>query len=113
MKKGVFDYISKGSSNEKIMENINKGLEHGKKLLINELDETSIEPVLKYTVFCNHSLITERLYNFSQKSLPYKIFPLIWFMNLGYQLSPVFQYYLEYLTSILHNGHSARYPFYL
>ncbi|HLP58580.1 MAG TPA: response regulator [Candidatus Deferrimicrobium sp.] len=66
MKVGVFDYISKGSSNDKIMSVVKKALEERRK-------ERGIiekaEPVkdrITFILFCNHSLIKERLENFSK-----------------------------------------------
>jgi len=68
MKFGVFDYISKGSSNEKILKTINNALaERGKE--DNTQSGTTMEKdAIKIILFCDHSLIKERLETISENS---------------------------------------------
>lgn len=61
MKVGVNDYISKGSSNEKIMSIVKKALDERRK---EQGTAEKIEPIkdrLSFILICNHSLIKERL----------------------------------------------------
>ncbi len=72
MKVGVFDYISKGSSNEKILEAILDALAS------REPHETaeyfnSPEMGLKIILFCRHSLLKERLESYSQTRPGFKL----------------------------------------
>lgn len=65
IKSGLFDYLSKGDSNEKILETIKKALQARVKELRGQGKSVSKKPLLKFIVFCKHSLIKERLKNFS------------------------------------------------
>lgn len=70
MKVGVTDYISKGSSNEKIMSIVRKALDDRRKERGDQGKENK-EPVkdrISYILFCSHSLIKERLETFAKYS---------------------------------------------
>lgn len=73
MKVGVFDYISKGSSNEKIMNMVRKAVDERKK----ESRGIEKKPVGKdkitFILFCSHSLIMERLENFSRTNPEFRL----------------------------------------
>lgn len=74
MKTGVFDYISKGSSNEKIMAVVRKALELRTKEKPGELPEQpEVKPRITFVLFCSHSLIKERLENFSKSNPEFKL----------------------------------------
>lgn len=66
MKVGVFDYISKGSSNDKIMSVVKKALEERRKELGTIEKAEPVKDRITFILFCNHSLIKERLENFSK-----------------------------------------------
>jgi DNA-binding NarL/FixJ family response regulator len=68
MKIGAFDYLSKGSSNEKILSTINSAIAERKKE--NGIVDQTLEEKEKINVilFCDHSLIKERLESISEKS---------------------------------------------
>ena len=72
MKVGIFDYISKGSSNGKILDTINNAVQE------REINLGHHEPLsanrIRLILICNHSLLKERLQNLS-KSNP--IFQLV------------------------------------
>jgi DNA-binding NarL/FixJ family response regulator len=74
IKSGLFDYLSKGESNEKILETIKKALQAREKDLREKGKIVSKKPLLKFIVLCKHSLIKERLGNFA---LNYPDFRLI------------------------------------
>jgi DNA-binding NarL/FixJ family response regulator len=65
IKSGIFDYLSKGDSNEKILETIKKALQARAKEQQRRRKIVSKKPILKFIVLCKHSLIKERLENFS------------------------------------------------
>jgi len=65
IKAGLFDYLSKGSSNEKILETIKKAIHARKKEIREKGKSLSGENILKFIVICKHSLIKERLGSFS------------------------------------------------
>ncbi len=74
MKSGVSDYISKGSSNEKILEAIKKA--------ISDRDSKNTSPHeslplakndMRIILFCNHSLLKEQLENHSKKKTEFKL----------------------------------------
>jgi DNA-binding NarL/FixJ family response regulator len=73
MKAGIFDYISKGSSNDRILEVIRKAVDE------RERDGVILEQVilgknvLRLVLFCNHSLLQERLENFSHGKPGFKL----------------------------------------
>lgn len=63
IKAGLFDYISKDTPNDKILEVIRSAI-HSRKQELNEKGKTGTKkPLLKLVVACNHSLIKERLGN--------------------------------------------------
>jgi DNA-binding NarL/FixJ family response regulator len=72
MKLGIFDYISKGSSNEKILDVIKKAIRerdmkhHGNHAPAGENE-------VRLLLFCNHSLLKERLENYSRARTDFKL----------------------------------------
>jgi len=66
MKIGVFDYLSKASPNEKIMSVVRKAIEEKERLIQEKPDVLTDDARLKLVLFCDHSLIKERLENFSR-----------------------------------------------
>ncbi len=73
MKVGVFDYISKGSSNEKIMSIIKKASDERKKERRTATQTATTENRITFILFCNHSLIKERLEHFSKANPEFKL----------------------------------------
>lgn len=71
MKVGVTDYISKGSSNEKIMSVVRKALEGRRKERGTSEKTETLKDRISFILFCNHSLIKERLENFSKTAPEY------------------------------------------
>ncbi len=74
MKVGIFDYISKGSANEKILDVIERAVEERDRG--GNFNPKNLPPAnrIRLILFCNHSLLKERLENLS-KSNP--IFQLV------------------------------------
>lgn len=73
IKAGLFDYLSKGTSNEKILETIRNAV-RAREIEMREKGETvSKPPLLKFIAVCKHSLIKERLVNFSQNFPDFKM----------------------------------------
>jgi DNA-binding NarL/FixJ family response regulator len=73
MKVGVFDYISKGSASEKIMAVIKNALAvRDKEKSSREVKEPG-KAKITFILFCNHSLIKERLENFSETNPEFKL----------------------------------------
>jgi len=68
MKIGASDYLSKGSSNETIMMSIRKAISENSGFLGLGEDDQFSQKNLKVILFCDHSLIKERLENISQGS---------------------------------------------
>ena len=68
MKAGIFDYISKGTSNKKIISVINRAVNEQRKEMIasGELDED--EHCVKLILICNHSHIKDRLESIANKN---------------------------------------------
>ncbi|MCP5104033.1 MAG: response regulator [bacterium] len=80
MKVGVFDYISKGSSNEKIMAVVKKAVEDSKRDKSAPEKKESLKEKITFILFCSHSLIKERLENFSRDNREFaliKSFPSV------------------------------------
>ncbi len=73
IKSGLFDYLSKGESNQKILETIKKAIQAREKELREKGKFISKKPLLKFIVICKHSLIKERLDNFSLKNMDYRL----------------------------------------
>ncbi|NIM13404.1 MAG: response regulator [Candidatus Aminicenantes bacterium] len=75
MKVGVFDYISKGSPNEKILETIEKAISERETMggSYRASDLLTRESGLRVLLFCNHSLLKERLENYSKDSPDFKL----------------------------------------
>lgn len=69
MKVGVFDYISKGSSNDKIMEIIRRAVTERQRERSSQQVKGPVKERISFILFCNHSLIKERLENLT-KSKP-------------------------------------------
>ena len=74
MKVGLYDYISKGSSNEKILETIHKAINERD----TEISRTApVAPApgndIRLILFCNHSLLKERLENYSSTHPGFKL----------------------------------------
>jgi len=73
IKSGLFDYLSKGDSNDKILGTIKKALQAREKELLEKGKSGSRQPLLKFIVLCNHSLIKERLETFSHHNPDFKL----------------------------------------
>jgi len=73
IKSGLFDYLSKGESNEKILETIKKAIQTREKELLERGKIISKKPLVKFIVICKHSLIKELLENFSLKNMDYRL----------------------------------------
>lgn len=73
MKVGIFDYISKGSSNEKILEVIHKAIEERERLGIATEQNITSNRSVRLILFCNHSLLKERLENYSKNNPGFKL----------------------------------------
>lgn len=74
MKVGIFDYISKGSSNEKILDVITKALAERDRQEIQRGKGTEIKDgEVRVVLFCNHSLLKERLENYSKSRAGFKL----------------------------------------
>jgi DNA-binding NarL/FixJ family response regulator len=74
IKAGLFDYLSKGTPNEKILETIKKALRAREKELIEKGEVVVRRDVIKFAVICKHSLIKERLRNFSANYPDFKLY---------------------------------------
>jgi DNA-binding NarL/FixJ family response regulator len=74
MKVGIYDYLSKGSPNEKILDSINSAIEKREREMNLYHQEFPPTNRIRLILFCNHSLLKERLENLS-KSNP--IFQLV------------------------------------
>lgn len=73
IKSGLFDYLSKGSSNEKILETIKNAIHAREREIFKKGEAPFRVPVLKFIVICNHSLIKERLGIFSLNHPDFKL----------------------------------------
>jgi DNA-binding NarL/FixJ family response regulator len=75
MKVGVFDYISKGSPNEKILETIERAIAEREMAVgsYRVTDSLTGESGVRVLLFCNHSLLKERLENYSKDSPDFKL----------------------------------------
>ncbi|MCP5053878.1 MAG: response regulator [bacterium] len=73
IKAGLFDYLSKGSSNGKILETIKKALRKREKEMLEKGNNPYRQEVFKFIVICRHSLIKERLDNFSANYPAFKM----------------------------------------
>ncbi|UCH94277.1 MAG: response regulator [Candidatus Aminicenantes bacterium] len=73
IKSGLFDYLSKGEPNEKILETIKKALQAREKEIQGEKKSIPQKPLLKFIVICKHSLIKERLESFSLNHPDFKL----------------------------------------
>jgi DNA-binding NarL/FixJ family response regulator len=65
MKSGIFEYISKGESNEKILTTIQRAIEESERLL--QQRDISTQDKTTFLLACSHSLIKESLEAFSEK----------------------------------------------
>jgi len=68
MKVGIFDYISKGSSNEKILDVILNAVEERERELSFNTQRPHSSNRIRMVLFCNHSLLKERLENISKSN---------------------------------------------
>ncbi len=73
MKIGVFDYLSKGTSNKKLLYTIKKALMERHSEKTQKEEEISEDQRTKLILFCNHSLIKERIENFLRDSQDFKL----------------------------------------
>ncbi len=73
MKIGVFDYLSKGTSNKKLLNTIKKALVERQSERTRKDKDTSDDQRTKLILFCNHSLIKERVENFLKDSQDFKL----------------------------------------
>lgn len=73
MKIGAFDYLSKSSTNDKLMNVVRKAVsEREQDKSIKSTDSTG-DNRLKMLLFCSHSLISERLENFSGSNTDFRL----------------------------------------
>lgn len=72
IKSGVFDYLSKSTPNDKILKAVQKGVEESKSERIAKGESLGKRPI-KMVLFCDHSLIKERLENFSETTQEFKL----------------------------------------
>jgi two-component system response regulator DegU len=68
MKVGIFDYISKGSPNGKILDAINDAVEVRDREINSNHHESPSSNRIRFILFCNHSLLKERLENLSKNN---------------------------------------------
>lgn len=73
MKTGIFDYISKGSSNEHILRVIHKAIDERERENLIKNQNLMGQNVLRLVLFCSHSLLIERLENFSSTQPGFKL----------------------------------------
>ena len=73
MKIGAFDYLSKASSNEKLMNVVEKAMAEREEDRAIKKGSRGKDKRVKFILFCNHSLIKERLENFSNTSSDFKL----------------------------------------
>jgi two-component system, NarL family, response regulator DegU len=73
MKVGIYDYISKGSSNEKILEVLRGAIEERERE--KELNQDVIPTArrIRLLLFCNHYLLKERLENISKSNPKFQL----------------------------------------
>jgi DNA-binding NarL/FixJ family response regulator len=80
MKFGAFDYLSKGAPNEKILGVVKKAITERERERAVKQQDTIGDKRIKMVLFCNHSLIKERLENFTTKSSDFRLvnsFPVL------------------------------------
>lgn len=68
MKIGAFDYLSKASTSEKLITVVKKAIAEREQDQVVKKKDHSGDKRLKMVLFCSHSLIKERLENFSRTS---------------------------------------------
>jgi DNA-binding NarL/FixJ family response regulator len=73
MKVGIFDYISKGSSNGKILDAINNAVEEREREINLGHHELLSSNRIRLILFCNHSLLKERLQNLSKSNPTFQL----------------------------------------
>jgi DNA-binding NarL/FixJ family response regulator len=73
MKIGAFDYLSKGAPNEKIISAVKKAISERERERAVKQQDTSGDKRIKMIMFCNHSLIKERVENFSRNSSDFRL----------------------------------------
>jgi len=73
MKVGIYDYISKGSSNGKILDAINNAVqEREREINLGHHEFHSVNRI-RLILFCNHSLLKERLQNLSKSNPTFQL----------------------------------------
>lgn len=73
MKTGAYDYVSKGSPNEKILKIISNALAERKRENIKKYRMDTGGNKIRVVLFCDHSLIKERLENISEQSPVFRL----------------------------------------
>ena len=73
MKVGIFDYISKGSSNGKILDAINNAVEEREREINLDHHDLLSANRIRIILFCNHSLLKERLQNLSKSNPTFQL----------------------------------------
>lgn len=73
MKIGVFDYLSKAGTNDKLLNVVRKAVAERKQDLTIKKAAPASDKRVKMVLFCTHSLIIERLENFSRTSPEFKL----------------------------------------
>ncbi len=85
MKTGACDYVSKGSPNEKILKIINNALAEKKSENSKKYKTDTGENKIRVVLFCDHSLIKERLENISEQSPIFRLletFPSVKYLTM-------------------------------
>jgi two-component system, NarL family, nitrate/nitrite response regulator NarL len=73
MKIGAFDYLSKSSTNEKLIAVVKNAMAERKQDRIIKKKDNTGDDRMKMILYCNHSLIKERLENFSHTNPDFKM----------------------------------------
>jgi DNA-binding NarL/FixJ family response regulator len=73
IKNGLFDYLSKDTPNETVMETVRKAVRDREREILKKGEMIAGKDVMKFTVVCKHSLIKERLDNFSVNYPDFKL----------------------------------------
>lgn len=80
MKIGAYDYLSKSAPNDTIIETIRKAAAERQLERVAREKDANGDKRTKIVLFCNHSLIKERLENYSRSSIHFKLvksFPMV------------------------------------
>ncbi len=73
MKSGIFDYISKGTPNDKILEILNSALKEREEEKKTREKRSATKNIVSLAVICDHSLIRERLRDFTRSNYGFKL----------------------------------------